>query len=81
MGFRCVVIWICKKSFKDFPKFLHGFVKIYKWISPSCHMDLSKSKLVFVFLALCQTLVAGTWTETKKMFLGGSFLKLADDDV
>ena len=26
-------------------------------------------------------LVAGTWTETKKMFLGGSFLKLADDDV
>ena len=26
-------------------------------------------------------LVAGTWSETKKMFLGGSFLKLADDDV
>ena len=25
--------------------------------------------------------VAGTWSETKKMFLGGSFLKLADDDV
>ena len=28
-----------------------------------------------------QTLVAGTWTETKKMYLGGFFLKLADDDV
>ena len=25
--------------------------------------------------------VAGTWTETKIMFLGGSFLKLADDDM
>ena len=28
-----------------------------------------------------QTLVAGAWTERKKMFLGGSFLKLADEDV
>ena len=28
-----------------------------------------------------QLLVAGTWTETKKMYLGGFFLKLADDDV
>ena len=27
------------------------------------------------------TLVAGAWTERKKMFHGGSFLKLADDDV
>ena len=25
--------------------------------------------------------VSGTWSETKKMFLGGSILKLADDDV
>ena len=25
-------------------------------------------------------LVAGAWTERKKMFLGGSFLKLADDN-
>ena len=25
--------------------------------------------------------VAGAWTERKKMFHGGSFLKLADDDV
>ena len=27
------------------------------------------------------SLVAGAWTERKKMFHGGSFLKLADDDV
>ena len=27
------------------------------------------------------THVAGAWTERKKMFHGGSFLKLADDDV
>ena len=28
-----------------------------------------------------RTHVAGAWTERKKMFHGGSFLKLADDDV
>ena len=27
---------------KDFSKLLHGFVKIYTWISQSCYMDLSK---------------------------------------
>ena len=27
------------------------------------------------------TLVAGAWTERKKMFHGGSFLKLADDNM
>ena len=27
------------------------------------------------------TLVAGAWTERKKIFHGGSFLKLADDNV
>ena len=26
------------------------------------------------------SLVAGAWTERQKMFLGGSFLKLADDN-
>ena len=26
------------------------------------------------------SLVAGAWSERKKMFHGGSFLKLADDD-
>ena len=28
-----------------------------------------------------RSLVAGAWAERKKMFHGGSFLKLADDDV
>ena len=27
------------------------------------------------------TLVAGAWTEREKMFHGGSFLKLADDNM
>ena len=27
------------------------------------------------------TLVAGAWTERKKIFHGGSFLKLADDNM
>ena len=27
------------------------------------------------------SLVAGTWSETKKMYHGGFFLKLADDNV
>ena len=29
----------------------------------------------------CDTLVAGAWTERKKMYHGGSFLKLADDNM
>ena len=32
------------------------------------------------FLA-CNTLVAGAWTEREKMYHGGSFLKLADDNM
>ena len=28
-----------------------------------------------------KTLVAGAWTERKKMYHGGSFLKLADDNM
>ena len=36
----------------------------------------------FVFMTQgFRSLVAGTWTETKKMYHGGFFLKLADDDV
>ena len=30
---------------------------------------------------LLAPLVAGAWTERKKMFHGGSFLKLADDNM
>ena len=29
----------------------------------------------------CAALVAGAWTERKKIFHGGSFLKLADDNM
>ena len=32
-------------------------------------------------ISICETQVAGAWTERQKMFHGGSFLKLADDDV
>ena len=37
--------------------------------------------LIYKSADLWSALVAGTWTETKKMFLGGFFLKLVDDDV
>ena len=37
-------------------------------------------KLVISVIYLLCTLVAGTWTERKKMCHGGSFLKLADDN-
>ena len=32
-------------------------------------------------VTIVQTLVAGAWTEREKMYHGGSFLKLADDDM
>ena len=32
-------------------------------------------------ICLLGALVAGAWTERQKMYHGGSFLKLADDDV
>ena len=40
----------------DFSKILHGFVKIDKWISPSCNIDLSKLKHRFlkVVIRICQ---------------------------
>ena len=36
---------------------------------------------VFSFMNFLTPQVAGAWSERKKMFHGGSFLKLADDDV
>ena len=33
------------------------------------------------FLQVILTQVAGAWSERKKMFHGGSFLKLADDNM
>ena len=38
--------------------------------------DVYKYKKVY-----CLPQVAGAWSERQKMFHGGSFLKLADDDV
>ena len=32
-------------------------------------------------ILFCVSHVSGAWSERKKMFHGGSFLKLADDDV
>ena len=37
------------------------------------------SRLRIVLLS--ETLVAGAWTEREKMYHGGSFLKLADDNM
>ena len=37
-----------------------------------------EKKLLFFWIL---SLVAGAWTERKKMYHGGSFLKLADDNM
>ena len=39
-------------------------------------MNFSRVKYIFN-----SALVAGAWTEREKMYHGGSFLKLADDDM
>ena len=38
-------------------------------------------KYIIVSKPTDKTLVAGAWTERKKMYHGGSFLKLADDNM
>ena len=40
---------------------------------------LAKGIFLFRYFQV-RALVAGAWTERKKIFLGGSFLKLADDN-
>ena len=57
----------------------------------SHHPDLSQKlpNFALIFPPICiynlrhvdNTQVAGAWSERQKMFHGGSFLKLADDDV
>ena len=37
--------------------------------------------ITMVMEMMTVTQVAGAWSERQKMFHGGSFLKLADDDV
>ena len=48
-----------------------------------CSISYVVNKLVFSsLLSVCLTpLVAGAWTEREKMYHGGSFLKLADDNM
>ena len=54
---------------------------------PDFHACLHSTCTMFMldndiyFLVLLGTLVAGAWTERQKMFHGGSFLKLADDNM
>ena len=45
--------------------------------------DVFNEKVTFDILSSSEgrTLVAGAWTERKKIFHGGSFLKLADDNM
>ena len=41
----------------DFSKLLHGYVKIYTWISLTCYLDLSKLLHAFVKVVtqICQS--------------------------
>ena len=36
---------------------------------------------LYLLTCACKSLVAGAWTEREKMYHGGSFLKLADDNM
>ena len=53
---------------------------IYGWAAKD-GKTLYMSEFLPLLSQVISALVAGAWTERKKMFHGGSFLKLADDDV
>ena len=40
-----------------------------------------ESEITAIQVSIFESLVAGAWTERKKMYHGGSFLKLADDNM
>ena len=61
-------IWISQGSNKD------QRAKILPFLVP--HLTASET-----MVEVLPTLVAGAWTERKKIFHGGSFLKLADDNM
>ena len=44
------------------------------------HYHLKWREVLYLTISWC-SLVAGAWTERKKIFHGGSFLKLADDNM
>ena len=43
--------------------------------------EFNQTLVIEVCITIYKPLVAGAWTERKKMFHGGSFLKLADDNM
>ena len=53
-------------------------VNMAKKLKGACHASFLQSAGSANFET---TLVAGAWTERKKMYHGGSFLKLADDNM
>ena len=62
------------------------------WFSPQSYnkkctyremLENIEKRVIYVWVAFLVfgALVAGAWTERKKIFHGGSFLKLADDNM
>ena len=45
------------------------------------NVNVDLKNVTFCVLKSRNPLVAGAWTEREKMFHGGSFLKLADDNM
>ena len=54
--------------------------RVYTWRQAPSVLPMLPFLIVFGH-ATFSPLVAGAWTERKKMFHGGSFLKLADDNM
>ena len=69
-----------------FPQFtISGISELIQVLCMILKMNISATFVVaYIQVQECfiyYSLVAGTWTETKKMYHGGFFFKLADDDV
>ena len=71
--YKMVIILDEKQRF-SFANFLYLFIQV-----PS--LTHGAMSLHSKFLIHHISLVAGAWTERKKMYHGGSFLKLADDNM
>ena len=71
--------WTAKKSDKKFSlDILTKLQLLYQTVVNTFLIHIDKFS---VGISAYQTLVAGAWTERKKMYHGGSFLKLADDNM
>ena len=80
------VILLCLCYPMSFPQFtISGISELIQVLCMILKMNISATFVVaYIQVQECfiyYSPVAGIWTETKKMFLGGSFFKLADDDV